>query len=65
MCESVCVRACISSACIIIMVIMNCEVQFASMCGFGGHGGIVHERMGKPYKDNHRVISVRLCQRGF
>ncbi len=65
MCESVCVRACISSACIIITVIKNCELQFASICDFGGCGGIVQERMRKLCKDNHRATDVRLCERGF
>ncbi len=48
----VCVLACISSACIIIMVMKNCELQFASTCDFGGHSGIVHERMGKLGNEN-------------
>ncbi len=63
MCAKAC--ACISSVCIIIMVIMNCEVQFASICDYEGCGGMVHERMRKLCKENHRATDVRLCERGF
>ncbi len=63
LCVKVCVRACVY----IIRVYNNYgnnefEVQFASICGFGGHGGIVHERMGNLCKVNHNVIGVLLSE---